>query len=580
MMKKTIIRRELEMSLNTAEHLHPLLQRIYAARGIRSSEELEHELKHLLPWHSLRDIHVAAELLAFAVMQQKRILVVGDFDADGATGTAVAVRALKSFGAQHVRYLVPNRFSFGYGLTPGLVEAALQDTVFRPEMIITVDNGIANHAGVRLARDAGITVVITDHHLSTGVLPDAHAIVNPNQPDDLFPSKNIAGVGVIFYVMLALRHQLRAENWFHQQNLPDPNLSQLLDIVALGTVADVVPLDRNNRILVQQGVQRIRAGRCVPGISALIEISQRQQTNLVTADLGFAIAPRLNAAGRLDDMSLGIECLLCDDLAKARQMAARLNQLNQERRVIERDMQQQAMQAVDKICLPGAAGLPLGLCLFEPSWHQGVIGIVAGRMKERLYRPVIAFALENAESAMLKGSARSIPGVHIRDVLADIAARYPQMIEKFGGHAMAAGLLLHRDQFDAFSAAFQEALSARISEKELQHVIPSDGALRPEEHTLTIAEMIKMAGPWGQGFPEPTFDGVFSILDQRIVGTRHLKLTLGCGERVLPAIAFNVDLTCWPDHRMREVKVAYRMDINHYQGRQTVQLIVEHLEQA
>ncbi len=572
-MNKKIIRRNTSTnSIVSQADLHPLLQRIYAARGIKSSAELERNLEHLLPYHTLLGIQRAAQLLAEALTQQQKILIVGDFDADGATSTAVAVRALKSFGAQSVDYLVPNRFAFGYGLTPELIEVAKN---FNPAVIVTVDNGIANHAGVIAAKELGIKVIITDHHLPAETLPPADAIVNPNQIGDPFPSKNIAGVGVIFYVMLALRRYLSEQNWFQTQNIPDPNMSRLLDIVALGTVADVVALDQNNRIFVHQGLRRIRAGQCIPGILALLEVSNRSPKRLLAADLGFAVAPRLNAAGRLDDMSIGIECLLTDDLARARAIAQTLNQLNDERRVIEQDMQEQALHALKKI-QPEQQHALRGVCLFDEEWHQGVIGILAGRMKDRLHRPVIAFALANENE--LKGSARSIPGLHIRDVLAHVAAKHPTLISKFGGHAMAAGLTLPRTALENFSQAFNEVVTAALQDADLQNVVLSDGELQAAELSLKTAEILQEAGPWGQAFSEPLFDGIFQVLEQRLVGARHLKMTLSKENQIVDAIAFNVDLNQWPNHRCETVKVAYRVDINEYYGKRSLQLIVEHLE--
>ncbi|MDX1901133.1 MAG: single-stranded-DNA-specific exonuclease RecJ [Gammaproteobacteria bacterium] len=572
-MQKKIIRRTISESSLAQTDLHPLLQRIYSARGVQTAAELEQSLERLLPWYDLLGILQAVELLTATIAQQKNILIVGDFDADGATGTAVAMRALKSFGVQTVHYLVPNRFSFGYGLTPGLVEMAQS---FQPHLIVTVDNGIANHAGVSAAKALGIQVLITDHHLPADTLPSADVIVNPNQPGDIFASKSIAGVGVIFYVMLALRAHLREQKYFSEKKIPEPNLAHLLDLVALGTVADVVPLDHNNRILVHQGLRRIRSGHCIAGIRALLEISQRDIQRIQASDLAFSVAPRLNAAGRLDDMSLGIECLLCDDEIRAREMAEVLSQLNDERRVIEQDMQQQALRAVEKIHLADEKKLPYGLCLFEKDWHQGVIGIVAGRIKDKWHRPVIAFAAEDEKS--LKGSARSIPGLHIRDALAEIDAKHPQLIQKFGGHAMAAGLSIARESFKTFAEIFQATIAARLEEKDLQHIILSDGELTPEEHTLSTAELLRAAGPWGQHFPEPIFDGTFDMLEQRIVGSKHLKMTLSQSGQIFSAIAFNVDLNQWPNHRCQQVHIAYRMDVNEYRGKCSMQLIVEHLE--
>lgn len=574
-MKKKIIRRELKETASIDHTLHPILQRIYQARGITSLTELDHALEKLLPYHNLLGIEKAVQYLAAALSHQKKMLIVGDFDADGATSTAVAIRALKSFGAQHIHYLVPNRFAFGYGLTPELVAVAIKE--FNPDVIITVDNGIANHAGVIAAKENNITVIITDHHLPAETLPPADVIVNPNQHGDFFPSKNMAGVGVIFYVMLALRRHLTETQWFSVNNIPEPNMSKLLDIVALGTVADVVPLDYNNRIMVHQGLRRIRADQCIPGIKALFAIANRDHRKIVASDLGFIVAPRLNAAGRLDDMSLGIECLLCDDHAKARAMATTLNQLNDERRIIEQDMQESAMTVLEKFKPNQQKTLPHGVCLFDETWHQGVIGIVAARIKDRLHRPVIAFA-RAANDVEIKGSARSIPGFHIRDALASIATQHPQMIEKFGGHAMAAGLTLKREYFEKFSEIFNAVVSQKIREEDLSHKLMTDGELASNELSLEIAEKLREAGPWGQAFPEPLFDGVFTIIDQRLVGSKHLKMLLSKEGKTIDAIAFNVDLNQWPNYRCHDVNVAYRMDINEYRGKRSVQMIVEYME--
>lgn len=574
-MQKKILRRDsAELAFQHA-NLHPLLKRLYAMRGVASGDELERGFERLLPYHALLNIEKAVLLLADTLNKQEKILIVGDFDADGATSTAVAVRALKSFGTKHVEFLVPNRFAYGYGLTKELVEVA---KTREPALIMTVDNGIANNAGVDAAKALGIKVLITDHHLPGSVLPDADVIINPNQPNDVFPSKNLAGVGVIFYVMLALRRYLLDIGWFEAQGLPSPNMANLLDLVALGTVADVVPLDHNNRILVYQGLRRIRAGQCMPGILALLEIAGRHPARLIAADLGFAVAPRLNAAGRLDDMSFGIECLLCDDMKKAREMAAVLNQLNDERRIIEQDMQGQALEILSLLKPNKKENLPKGICLFEEQWHQGVIGIVASRIKDRFHRPVIAFALANEQE--IKGSARSIPGLHIRDTLAQITVDYPGLIEKFGGHAMAAGLSLQRNRFDDFAKIFNEAVSRQLSEEQLHNYLISDGELSNEEFTIDVAEVLREAGPWGQAFPEPLFDGSFEIIEQRLVGNKHLKLLLAAGDKTLEAIAFNVDLEKWPNYRCAQVRVAFRVDINEFRGKRNIQLIVEHLESS
>jgi len=575
-MKKTIIRRQYSEECATAlTHIHPLLRRVYAARKVQSSQELECTFEHLLPFQALQGMDAAVRLLTEAITQNQRILVVGDFDADGATSTAVAIRALRSFGAPQAQFLVPNRFSYGYGLTPELVVAAKD---FSPDIIVTVDNGIANHAGVEAAKALGIRVLITDHHLPAATLPPADAIVNPNLTGDTFPSKNLAGVGVIFYVMVALRRHLVDIGWFASKGLPEPNMSRLLDLVALGTVADLVQLDHNNRILVQQGLRRIRSGQCAPAIVALLELAGRDFTRAVATDLGFAVGARLNAAGRLDDMSLGIECLLCDDSIRAREMARTLDQLNDERKSIEHDMQIQALDALNKLQPDLKGDLPRGLCLFDESWHQGVIGILASRIKDRCNRPVIVFA--PGQEGELKGSARSIAGLHIRDVLALIDAQQPGLIMKFGGHAMAAGLTIKQKVLDQFVEAFNEVVSGQITEAQLQHSLLSDGELHPEEYCLEVASMLRDAGPWGQAFPEPLFDDTFRILEQRIVGDKHLKLRLAKNEKVLDGVAFFIDSKEWPNHRCQSVRAAYRLDVNEYKGRRSVQLIIEYLEAA
>lgn len=577
-MNKIIVRRDLAtITDDLPGGLHPVLRRIYLSRELRDARELQYSLEGLLPFADLKGIDAAGALLAEALQRQKRILIVADFDADGATSCAVAVRGLRLLGARDVRYVVPNRFAFGYGLTPEIVTVAAQQ---QPELLITVDNGISSIEGVAAARARGMQVLITDHHLPGDALPAADAIVNPNQPGDDFSSKSLAGVGVIFYVLMALRVRLREQQWFERTGITEPNLAQLLDLVALGTVADVVPLDYNNRILVSQGLARIRAGRCCTGIQALLTVAGRNARQLVAADLGFAVAPRLNAAGRLEDMSLGIECLLSDDATQARMMAARLDQLNQERRAIEAQMQEDALAALESLALSeDDPGLPVGLCLFQEHWHQGVIGILASRIKERLHRPVIAFAPANDEE--IKGSARSVPGVHIRDVLDAVAAHHPGLLSKFGGHAMAAGLSLPRQNFAAFSAAFDEEVRRHLAAEDLRGVIMSDGELVPEQLNLDFAEVLRAAGPWGQAFPEPLFDGLFDIVNQRVVGERHLKMVVKVPGRdmLLDAIAFNTGRDAWPQDTVR-ARVAYKLDVNEYRGQRGAQLLVEHIEIA
>ena len=572
------------------ENLHPVVARVYAARKIKRAEELQYGLEQLQQPSALRGMQQAVQLLSDALQKQQRILFVADFDADGATSCALGVRALRLMGAADVRYVVPNRFEFGYGLTPEIVNVAAQQ---QPDLIITVDNGISSVEGVARAKQLGIQVLITDHHLPGALLPAADAIVNPNQPGDEFSSKHLAGVGVIFYVMLALRTQLRTTGWFAQKKIPEPNLAQLLDLVALGTVADVVVLDHNNRVLVAQGLSRIREDRCQAGLRALIEVSQRQQDRLTAGDLAFALAPRLNAAGRLEDMSLGIECLLCNDYGQALTMAQRLDELNRERRSIESEMQIQALDALKAMRLDGNDALPYGLCLFDPDWHQGVIGILAARIKERTHRPVIAFALSNEHE--IKGSARSVPGLHIRDALDSVAAQHPGLLTKFGGHAMAAGLTLRRADYDAFSAAFDLEVRKHLTETELQRVMSSDGDLSADELQLELAEALRSAGPWGQGFPEPLFDGIFEVVSQRVVGDKHLKLVLRYpgDSRIFDAIAFNGATHSPSDVQgrtnvaggrspgattMQRIHIVYRLDVNEYRGQRSLQLLIEHLE--
>lgn len=563
--------RPLPAQLPNLGDLPPLLTRLYAARGVQSAAELDKGLARLIPYQQLKGIDAAVDLLVQALQQRQRILIVGDFDADGATASSVGVLGLRMLGAAHVDYLVPNRFEYGYGLTPEIVAVALQR---QPELLVTVDNGISSVDGVAAAKAAGLKVLVTDHHLPGPELPAADAIVNPNQPGCAFPSKALAGVGVMFYVLLALRARLRELGWFAKAGISEPNLGELLDLVALGSVADVVPLDANNRILVHQGLARIRAGRARPGLRAVLEVAGRQHARITSTDLGFILGPRLNAAGRLDDMSLGIECLLCEDEALARDMAQQLDELNKDRKAIEQGMQREALAQLKDLPVES---LPFGLCLFEPDWHQGVIGILASRLKERYHRPAIAFA--DAGDGLLKGSARSVPGLHIRDALDAVAARHPGLISKFGGHAMAAGLSLPQEHFGAFAAAFDAEVRRQLSEDDLTGRLLSDGQLGAEEFHLELAKALRHAGPWGQHFPEPLFHGVFQIVTQRVVGEKHLKLVLKteCGSLTLDGIAFNVDREIWPNPNVRWVELAYKLDVNEYQGRESVQLMVAHL---
>ncbi|HAV2138155.1 TPA: single-stranded-DNA-specific exonuclease RecJ [Serratia marcescens] len=553
--------------------LPPLLRRLYALRGVQGEQELERGVKGMLPWQQLDGIDAAVSLLQQALTDGRRIMVVGDFDADGATSTALTVLALRSMGGATVDYLVPNRFEDGYGLSPEVVEQAAARGA---ELIVTVDNGISSHAGVDVAHAKGMQVLVTDHHLPGETLPAAEAIVNPNLRGCAFPSKSLAGVGVAFYLMLALRARLRDSGWFEQRALAMPNLAELLDLVALGTVADVVPLDANNRILVYQGLNRIRAGKCRPGIRALLEVANRDARQLAANDLGFALGPRLNAAGRLDDMSIGVALLLSDDIAQARMLANDLDALNQTRREIEQGMQVEALQLCDQLERTSTE-LPYGLAMYHPEWHQGVVGILASRIKERFHRPVIAFA--PAGEGILKGSGRSVPGLHMRDALERLDMLNPGLMMKFGGHAMAAGLSLEEARFDEFRQRFGELVGEWLDPAMLEGVIWSDGELAMQELSLTTAELLREGGPWGQAFPEPTFDGKFRILQQRLVGEKHLKLMvepLGGGP-LLDGIAFNVDTTLWPDSSVREVELAYKLDVNEFRGNRNVQLLIQHL---
>lgn len=564
-------RRTLPADASLPDDLPPLLRRLYLHRGVKTAAELERGAKYLLPWQSLGGIEAAVALLHRMLTGGQRIMVVGDFDADGATSTALTVLALRSMGG-NVDYLVPNRFDDGYGLSPEVVEQARARGA---EMILTVDNGISSHAGVETASSHGIPVLITDHHLPGETLPAADAIVNPNLSDSAFPSRALAGVGVAFYLMLALRAHLREQGWFTPQR-SEPNLAAWLDLVALGTVADVVPLDANNRILVWQGLSRIRAGKCRAGIRALLEIANRDARQLAASDLGFAVGPRLNAAGRLDDMSVGVALLLTEDIAQARMLASELDALNQTRKEIEQGMKSEALALCDALERQHS-DLPLGLAFYHPEWHQGVVGILASRLKERFHRPVIAFA--PAGDGTLKGSGRSIAGLHLRDALERLDTLYPGLIIKFGGHAMAAGLSLETDKYDAFRERFAALIDEWLDGEALQGVVWSDGELHAQEFSLHTAEMLREAGPWGQAFPEPVFDGKFKLLQQRLVGERHLKVMVEPvgGGPLLDGIAFNVDTRLWPDTSVRQVELAYKLDINEYRGNRSVQLIIDHI---
>ena len=594
--------------------LHPTIKQIYASRGVNSAQELELIVARLAAVDTLEGIDKACEILHNALVTKQTIVIVGDFDADGATSTALMMEALSLLTGQLSTgqatndpsnilhsFIVPNRFEYGYGLTPEIVDIAAGQGA---QLLITVDNGISCIAGVKRAKALGLQVIVTDHHLPGNSLPDADAIINPNQKTCTFASKALAGVGVAFYFMLAFRKHLRELGWFETTGFAEPNLAQLLDLVALGTVADVVPLDINNRILVNQGLKRIRAGKTRPGIQALIEIAGRNQQKLVASDFGFALGPRINAAGRLDDMSYGINCLLAKDMMSARVMASELDALNKSRREIEQCIQIEAEAILKKLNFTDESQLPNAIALYQPDWHQGVIGIIAGRLKEKYHRPSIVFALskelevidangldgngsENSlgsdsnsdlnkmNTVEIKGSARSIPGLHIRDLLEHISSQHPDLIIKFGGHAMAAGLSIHQHNFEKFQTIFNTLAGQWIKEEDLTGVILSDGALAEHDLTLEFAEKISAAGPWGQNFSEPLFDDEFTLIQQRIVGEKHLKIVVQKGQQVFDAIAFNIDVKAWPNANAAKVHLAYRLDINEFRGKRTLQLMVE-----
>ncbi len=552
----------------------PVLQRIYANRGVQHPDELNLALNQLAPPQHLRGIQEAAALLADAIEGDARVVIVGDYDADGATSSALAVSVLRQMGLKEVSHLVPNRFEFGYGLSPEIVVLAAER---QPDLIVTVDNGIASHSGVLTAQGLGISVLITDHHLPGAELPAADVIVNPNQPGCQFPSKSLAGVGVMFYVLTALRAELRNRGWFAQTGIEPPNLGDALDLVALGTIADVVPLDRNNRILVAAGLARIRAGRARPGIEALLEVAGCDTSQISSADLGFRLGPRLNAAGRLDDISVGIECLLATSSREARPLAQRLHDYNRERRDIEAQMQEDALAQLSAL-EPGDVEASFGLALYDAGFHQGVVGILAARLRERYHRPTIVFA--DSGDGQLKGSGRSIPGVHIRDVLDRVATQHPGLVSKFGGHAMAAGLSIAYSDLTAFSHAFDRAVAEALRHVPPEAVIDTDGQLSAADMHLEMAEALRQGGPWGQQFPEPVFDGRFQLQQQRLVKEQHLKMTVASGGVVFDAIAFNVDTTLWPNESVTEVDFVYRLDINDYRGERRLQLLVEALSPA
>lgn len=551
---------------------HPLLNRLYQSRGVHSAQELELNLRHLHDPMLLANIEQATELLVNAFTRQARIVIVGDFDADGATSTALSMLALRQFGFTHLDYLIPDRFSQGYGLSTAVAEMVIAKGA---DLVLTVDNGISSFEGIALLKSHGIQVLVTDHHLPAETLPEADAMINPNLPQCLFPSKSLAGVGVIFYVMIALRAKFRQNGLFSAN---EPNIADLLDLVALGTVADVVPLDYNNRILVHQGLNRIRSGHCRAGIQALVEVSKRDLDGLQASDLGFAVAPRLNAAGRLENMALGVELLLCESLEQARSLALELDSLNQTRKEFEQEMKTEALAICAKLPALTQTNHAHGIVLYQADWHQGVIGILASRIKDQFHRPVVIFAQESDESEYLKGSARSISGVHMRDLLERIHSHHPQLMTKFGGHAMAAGLTLHQNNLSRFQQLFDETICQMVEPAQLQGVIYTDGELQPQECTLETAELLKQAGPWGQNFAEPLFEGEFRLLQQRLIGGKHLKLMVENSAGMLfDAVWFNIDLRYYPDLSIKRARLIYKLDVNEFRGNRQVQLLLEHL---
>ena len=569
-----ITRRTVSSDCDLPDHIHPVMRRIYAGRNISSARELDYSLMKLLPFGRLKNIGAAAGLLIDAIRNNKKIIIVADYDADGATACAVALRGLAMLGARQVVYLVPDRAKHGYGLSPDVVRQALE---FEPDLLVTVDNGISSVAGAEFARNAGIDVLITDHHLPGKKLPAASVIVNPNQPGDQFPSKCIAGVGVMFYVLLAVRAGLRDENWFEGQGLQTPNFAPLLDLVALGTIADVVRLDYNNRILVSQGLKRIRARHCSQGIMALIRVAGTVPEKITSADLGFLLGPRLNAAGRMADMSLGVECLITDNFSHAVSLAIQLDRFNRERKSVQAEMQEEAETYLRDIAELEQGELPLGVCLYDAGWHQGIVGVLAGRIKEMINRPVIIFA--SAGEGLLKGSGRSISGIHLKDVLEALAAKHPHLMDRFGGHAMAAGLTIKENNYAEFKAAFDEEVGHMSAGRIPGAEIVTDGNLAPGDIGLELAGEINNAGPWGQGFPEPLFDDVFTVADARTVGERHLKLKLlpqGI-QTPVDAISFNTDLDA-VDMDAEELRFVYQLAVDDYNNKPKAQLIIRHIE--
>ena len=573
-MKNKLTRRQLPEALpELSPDIPLLLQRVYALRGITSMQELDYTTRNLCNYDNLDGTQTAVEIVYSAMQNNKRIMIVGDFDTDGATSTALTVKALKKMGCQHVDYIIPNRFDDGYGLSISVIKRAL---LKKADLIITVDNGVSAIEAVEFAKQSNLTVIITDHHLCPEQLPAADAIINPNLPNCSFPSKHLAGVGVAFYFMSALRAKLRQENWFRTHNLEEYNLASLLDLVALGTIADVVKLDHNNRILVHQGINRIRSGYCCAGIKALLHIARKDPVSFTSTDLAYYIAPRLNAAGRMDNMSLSVELLLCDDYDSALKQASDLDMLNNDRKLIEQTMYKEALSYIQEL-EQQQSSFPNLLVVYHPEWHQGIIGILSARLKDKHYRPVICFA--STEEGILKGSGRSIAGIHLRDLLDELDQNHPDLLVSFGGHAMAVGLSIRENDLERFRKHFETLIDKRLNANTLEQIIETDGEVDSQDFNYAMAKQLKESGPWGEGFTEPTFDGDFIVHQQRLFAEKHLRLVLEPknGGPIIEGICFNVNLTQWPDNTIKNVKIVYQLDVDDFRGNQTAKLMIRHI---
>ena len=573
-MKSKLTHRQLPEALpELSPDIPLLLQRVYALRGITSMQELDYTTRNLCNYDNLDGTQTAVEIVYSAMQNNKRIMIVGDFDTDGATSTALTVKALKKMGCQHVDYIIPNRFDDGYGLSISVIKRAL---LKKADLIITVDNGVSAIEAVEFAKQSNLTVIITDHHLCPEQLPAADAIINPNLPNCSFPSKHLAGVGVAFYFMSALRAKLRQENWFRTHNLEEYNLASLLDLVALGTIADVVKLDHNNRILVHQGINRIRSGYCCAGIKALLHIARKDPVSFTSTDLAYYIAPRLNAAGRMDNMSLSVELLLCDDYDSALKQASDLDMLNNDRKLIEQTMYKEALSYIQEL-EQQQSSFPNLLVVYHPEWHQGIIGILSARLKDKHYRPVICFA--STEEGILKGSGRSIAGIHLRDLLDELDENHPDLLVSFGGHAMAVGLSIRENDLERFRKHFETLIDKRLNANTLEQIIETDGEVDSQDFNYAMAKQLKESGPWGEGFTEPTFDGDFIVHQQRLFAEKHLRLVLEPknGGPIIEGICFNVNLTQWPDNTIKNVKIVYQLDVDDFRGNQTAKLMIRHI---